>query len=291
MAKINEIDYVREVASKNAIAVGDFHRYLLNKPFSDPRCYEYMMDVAQILALLPPAPRKLLDVGVGSGWTSELFAKAGYQVLGLDISGDMIDLAKQRNCDAEFMVGDYEVGPIPGKFDVAVIYDALHHADNERLVIKNVFDALSDDGVLITVEPGAGHSITPDSIQAMEKYGTTEKDMPFHHQRALMMDVGFGRVEQYVRISQTPFEVVNSMKGSLKHTRHGFTLVYGASTGLTSVVVARKGVKPAGEREVIPERLLSVAAAHDVFVRTTDGHAFVVACSWFTRMRQLFRRI
>jgi SAM-dependent methyltransferase len=244
VAKINEINYIREVASKDRVPLGDFQRYLLHKPFSDPRCYEYLMDVAQILALLPPAPRKLLDVGVGSGWTSELFAKAGYQVLGLDISGDMIELAKQRNCDAEFMVSDYEVGPIPGKFDVAVIYDALHHADREGLVIKNVFDALSDDGVLVTVEPGAGHSKTANSVQAMEKYGTTEKDMPFHHQRALMMSVGFARVDQYVRISQTPAEDVASMKGRLNYVKHGLVRVYGVLRGVTSVVVARKGMKP-----------------------------------------------
>jgi SAM-dependent methyltransferase len=290
LAKTNEIDYIQEVARKNAVKLDDFQRYLLSKPFSDPRCYEYLMDVAQILALLPPAPRKLLDVGVGSGWTSELFAKAGYQVLGLDISGDMIDLAKQRNCSAEFMVSDYEVGPIPGKFDVAVIYDALHHADNERLVIKNVFDALSDDGIFVTVEPGAGHSKTADSIQAMEKYGTTEKDMPFQHQRMLMMEVGFGRVEQYVRMSQTPFEDVASMKGSLTHIRHGFTLAYGTSTGLTSIVVARKGRAAQKQREVIPEKLLSVVTAHDEFVRSIDGLPFATARSWLAKWYRSYAR-
>lgn len=286
MAKTNEIDYVREVARKNAVPLDDFQRYLLNKPFSDPRCFEYLMDVAQILALLPPAPSKMLDVGVGSGWTSELFAKAGYQVLGLDISSDMIDLAKQRNCSAEFMVSDYEVGPIPGKFDVAVIYDALHHADNERLVVKNVFDALSDDGVFIAVEPGAGHSKTADSIQAIEKYGTTEKDMPFHHQRTLMMEVGFGSVEQYIRMSQTPFEDVASMQGSLTQIRHSFTLAYGSSTGLTSIVVARKGRAVKKEREAIPEKLLSIATAHDAFVRSVDGLPFATARSWLAKLHR-----
>ena len=290
MAKTNEIDYVREVARKNAVPLDDFQRYLLNKPFSDPRCFEYLMDVAQILALLPPAPSKMLDVGVGSGWTSELFAKAGYQVLGLDISSDMIDLAKQRNCSAEFMVSDYEVGPIPGKFDVAVIYDALHHADNERLVVKNVFDALSDDGVFITVEPGAGHSKTADSIQAIEKYGTTEKDMPFHHQRTLMMEVGFGSVEQYIRMSQTPFEDVASMQGSLTQIRHGFTLAYGSSTGLTSIVVARKGRAVKKEREAIPEKLLSIATAHDAFVRSVDGLPFATARSWLAKLHRSWVR-
>ncbi|MEH2470484.1 SAM-dependent methyltransferase [Nitrobacteraceae bacterium AZCC 2161] len=130
----------------------------------------------------------------GRRWrTSEMFTKAGYEVVGLDIASDMIDLAKQRDCGATFMVSDYEVGPIANKYDAAVIYDALHHADNERLVIKNVFDALTDDGIFITVEPGSRAFETADSLQAMEKTGATEKDMPFSHQRDLMEDVGFAR--------------------------------------------------------------------------------------------------
>jgi SAM-dependent methyltransferase len=132
MAKANEIAYVEEVARLNNVPLADFERYLLNKPFSDPRCHEYLMDAAQIMSFLPPAPAKLLDVGVGSGWTSELFAKAGYEVTGIDISPDMIALAKLRDCSARFVVSDYEVGPIAGKFDAAVIYDALHHADDEQ---------------------------------------------------------------------------------------------------------------------------------------------------------------
>jgi SAM-dependent methyltransferase len=264
MAKVNEIDYVREVAALNNIPLSDFRRYLLNKPFSDPRCHEYLADAAQIMRLLPPAPKKLLDVGVGSGWTSELFAKAGYEVVGLDISGDMIDLAKQRDCSATFVVSDYEVGPIPGKFDAAVIYDALHHADNERLVIKNVFDALTDDGIFITVEPGAGHSKTADSLQAMERYGTTEKDMPFSHQREMMEDVGFASVEQYVRLSQLPIENISSLEGSLAQVRHGFTLACGSATGLTSIVVARK--KKSASHTAIrvnPDKLFQATAAYD----------------------------
>src|SRR5882672_6757250 len=142
MAKGNEIGYVKEVAKQIGIPISDVNRYLLNKPFSDPRRHKYLIDVAQIMALLPPPPRRLLDVGIGSGWTSELFARAGYQVVGIDISEDLINIAKQRNCAAEFLVSDYEVDSISGKFDVAVIYDALHHAENERLVIKNIFDAL-----------------------------------------------------------------------------------------------------------------------------------------------------
>jgi protein-L-isoaspartate O-methyltransferase len=77
MAEANEIAYIEEVVRINRVPLAEFQAYLLNKRFSDPRCHEYLTDVAQIMGLLPPAPAKVLDVGVGSGWTSELFARAG----------------------------------------------------------------------------------------------------------------------------------------------------------------------------------------------------------------------
>ena len=95
MAKINEIEYIKQVAKIEKIKEEDFANYLARKPFSDQRCGDYLMDIAQMMNLLPPPPAKLLDVGVGSGWTSDLFASRGYEVLGLDISPDMIALAKK----------------------------------------------------------------------------------------------------------------------------------------------------------------------------------------------------
>jgi 2-polyprenyl-3-methyl-5-hydroxy-6-metoxy-1,4-benzoquinol methylase len=229
MAKANEIAYVEEVARLNGVPLADFERYLLNKPFSDPRCHEYLMDVAQIMSFLPPAPAKVLDVGVGSGWTSELFAKAGYEVTGIDISPDMIALARRRNSNARFFVSDYEVGQIAGRFEAAVIYDALHHAENEDLVIKNIFNALVPGGVLITIEPGRGHSTSGSSISAVQQYGTTEKDMPYKLQSRHMANAGFSTVRQYHRAISTPNSLLQFIYQQLR-----------LSLGSSSVVVARK---------------------------------------------------
>jgi 2-polyprenyl-3-methyl-5-hydroxy-6-metoxy-1,4-benzoquinol methylase len=229
MAKANEIAYVQEVARLNDVPLSDFKTYLLNKPFSDPRCHEYLMDAAQIMGFLPAAPAKILDVGVGSGWTSELFARAGHEVTGIDISPDMIAIAKLRDCTAQFIVVDYEVGTIPGKFDAAVVYDALHHADNETAVIRNVFNALVPGGMLITIEPGRGHSNSQNSIAAVTQYGTTEKDMPYSLQKQSMKNVGFESIKQYPRASSLQSNLLRCLIEPLR-------LMFGSS----SVVVARK---------------------------------------------------
>lgn len=271
MAKENEIDYIRQVARTEDVPLEQFRHYLANKPFSDVRCGEYLMDIAQILNLLPPPPAKLLDVGVGSGWTSELFAMRGYEVLGLDISPDMIDLANMRSGKAKFSVCDYETGPIPGGFDVAVIYDALHHAEDELSVLQNIYNALSDNGIIVTIEPGAGHSATAESLEVMRKYGTTEKDMPYSHQKTLMHKAGFGVVEQYIRVSQLPIENIATLNGSVRQVRHGVALGYGSATGLTSVVLARKLGSTVTEDSApkVAETLLSLSVAHDKFLQSS----------------------
>lgn len=164
----------------------------------------------------------------------------GYEVLGLDISPDIIELANMRSGKAKLSVCDYETGPIPEGFNIAVIYDALHHAEDELSVLRNIYNVLSDGGIMVTIEPGAGHSTSEDSLEVMRKYGTTEKDMPFFHQKKLMHKAGFGVVEQYIRLSQLSVENIATFNGSLRQVRHGLALGYGSATGLTSVVVARK---------------------------------------------------
>ena len=273
MAKENEIDYIRQVARIEDVPLESFRQYLATKPYSDPHCGQYLMDISQILNLLPPPPLKLLDIGVGSGWTSELFSMRGYEVLGLDISPDMIDLANNRSGNAKFTVCDYEIGPILGKFDVAVIYDALHHAEDESAVLCNIYNALSDDGILVTIEPGVGHSTTEDSLNVMKKYGTTEKDMPFSHQKKLMQLAGFGVVEQYIRLSQLPMENISTLNGSLNQIRHGVAMGYGSSTGLTSIVLARKSgnVLKEDTSSNIAETLMQLSVAHDKFVQKSGS--------------------
>jgi SAM-dependent methyltransferase len=229
MAKANEIAYVREIARLEGVQLSDVEVFLLNKPFSAPRCHEYLMDVGQIMSFFPPKPAKILDIGVGSGWTSEMFAKAGYDVTGIDISPDMIALAKRRDCNARFLVSDYEAGPIEGTFDAAVIYDALHHADNEYLVIKNIFDALAPGGVLITIEPGRGHSSASYSLDAVAKFGTTEKDMPYRLQKTHMKVAGFRSVAQHPRASPSRVSLLRWMINSAR-----------LAMGMSSVVVAVK---------------------------------------------------
>ena len=242
MAKQAEIDYVAKMVEVLQVSPEAVERSLRLKPFIEPRRGSYIMDIGQIFRILPEPPQRLLDLGCGPGWTSRLFAAAGYDVTGLDLCPDMIRLAKQSagaDSNLRFLVHDYEESLDLGSFDIVVIYDALHHALAPGAVIQNVYQALRSKGVFVTAEPGAGHSRTASSMQAVERFGTTEEDMPFSKQRDLMIKAGFREVRQYLRLSELPLAPVG--KSPQEQTAHFSALTHNtAREGFTSIVEALK---------------------------------------------------
>jgi SAM-dependent methyltransferase len=207
MPKQGEIDYVSKLAAHEVA-------HAFAKPFSDPRCGQYLMDLGLVLSLLPPPPARLLDLGVGPGWTSILFARRGYDVVGVDVAPAMIELARANRARCgddlrlDFAVADYESLDWQDKFDAVVFYDALHHAEDEAAALATVFRALRPGGVCITVEPGARHADDPGAHAARARFGVTEKSMPPAHIIAVAQRLGFRKFEVYERPTPHLLEVV-----------------------------------------------------------------------------------
>lgn len=253
MPKDAEIQYVVNMAKMLKVSSAEVEHHLVHKPFADSSRWTYLLDMGQIMKLLPPLPARVLDLGVGSGWTSEMLARCGYSVVGLDIAPDMIAIARRRitgSLDLRFEVCDYEAPSDLGKFDAIVIYDALHHAEDEQGVLANAFRGLKDGGVFISVEPGVGHSTTEATRDVVAKFGTTEKDMPYEHQAELLRAAGFVQIRQYLRLSQLPLECVATEEGRSAQWAHFTALTEATRNGLTSVVVAVRDAAP----EAVPGR-------------------------------------
>ena len=201
MAKQAEIDYIANIGPAGM-------NHALNKPYSDPRCGNYFMDLGNIFLLLPEPPARLLDLGVGTGWTSILFARKGFDVVGQDISPAMIELARQNQHSAgisniSFMISDYESLDMAEQFECAVFYDSLHHAVDEQAALCAVYRALKPGGICIAVEPGKGHHLSDGSLHAVELYGVTEKEMPSYKIMQLGRQAGFSRSQIFQRYSKS----------------------------------------------------------------------------------------
>jgi SAM-dependent methyltransferase len=95
----------------------------------------------------------VVDLGCGSGlWAREL-AEAQYDVLGIDISGSMIGIARGRVPDAEFRIGSLFKVDIPPCDAVTSLGECLNYLfdpDNNSQTLgrlfRRIYDALTPGG-------------------------------------------------------------------------------------------------------------------------------------------------
>ncbi len=196
MAKEDEIAYYRRLGEEG-------QRHSDGKPFSDAECGALLIDMGQALNLLPRPPAKVLDIGCGTGWTSEFLAQAGYGVTGLDISPDMIEACRRLRSgkDLQFLVGDFESIPSTSSYEAILSFGSLHHCDNLNSALACCFGALQKGGVLILLEPGEGHSESETSREYAANFGLTERSLPPSLLRDALLSVGFHNIQILPRLS------------------------------------------------------------------------------------------
>lgn len=195
MVKAGERTYFKEIGQAGV----DF---TLAKPFSDPaNIGSLLSDIAAVFTLLPQPPSKILDLGCGSGWTSNFYAQTGYDVTGVDISKEAVRAARNHfvkpGLKLTFKHADYDELGYKDKFDAAVFFDSLHHAEDEVLALSAAYQVLKPGGLIILCEPGTGHSKSPSSIEAVEKYGVNERDMPPALSRKALKKSGFKNIQTF----------------------------------------------------------------------------------------------
>lgn len=171
-------------------------------------------NIAKTLALEPGS--RILDVGCGSGWLSEYFARLGYAVKGVDISPDLVEMSRERvsrvpyGTDHEtplrctFEVHDVELSPLSEKFDAVICYDSLHHFENERAVIGNIAAMLEMGGLVFVLEgarPDSGSAGEEELRQVMREFGTLEAPFDYDYLRGLLEENGLAIIGDYVSVN------------------------------------------------------------------------------------------
>ena len=101
--------------------------------------------------------KTVLDFGCGSGENIVPLVQRGARVIGIDISPDLIELARKRlalaGLEATLQVGSgYETGLPDGSVDVIFCIALIHHLDIEQ-VRKEMLRILARDGKIILQEP------------------------------------------------------------------------------------------------------------------------------------------
>lgn len=98
----------------------------------------------------------IVELGCGSGISAQAFINGNYQVLGIDISESMINIARQRVPEATFQVNSLLKAEIPRCNVVVSIGECLNYlfdSDNniQSLIqlFQRIYQALTPGGILI----------------------------------------------------------------------------------------------------------------------------------------------
>ena len=195
--------------------------WLRTKPFSAPpsdelaSCLRTFVHMVELLQLGLRA--QVLDVGCGPGWMSEFLARCGYWVTGIDISPDMIDIARERVAAirgpvgedleplAEFYALPIRELPWSGRFDAAVLYDTMHHFDAELETLEVIRRALVPGGQLYIhegVKPPPGSEGERHLLAEMQRYGTLESPFDPAYLVEVVEQAGFVDVRRLVEVDE-----------------------------------------------------------------------------------------
>ena len=229
--KVEGIDYKQgAIEYPRKLAPSDRH-HLLTKPFYnlahkherwqrdglDEDTHRHFCDFANLaVALALPPGARILDIGCGSGWLCEYFARFGYNVTGLDISPDLIEIARERlrsvpfGADHEtapayrFLVHDIEAAALGETFDAIICYDSLHHFEDEQAVVKHLSAMLDRGGQLFVMEgerPPEGSATEEELRSVMQQYATLESPFKRDYLLTLLRENGFVVVGDYLSIN------------------------------------------------------------------------------------------
>ncbi|HSD27514.1 MAG TPA: class I SAM-dependent methyltransferase, partial [Vicinamibacteria bacterium] len=166
-----------------------------SRPAVDPHVtYHELFAFLDVLLAVDLAPgARVLDVGCGPGWTSHYLGKMGYTVLGLDLSEEMLELARTRveadpfpphpgrRLDVSFVRLDIEAASLGGEagepYHLALVDSALHHFLNPVAALRHLGESLRPDGLVAIVEAfrPEGAPLDAQSVAIMERYQTLER--------------------------------------------------------------------------------------------------------------------
>lgn len=141
---------------------------------------------------------KVLDVGCGSGRDARYLINKGFQVVGVDVSEKLIEIARKKATGATFFVMDFEDMAFPEKHFAGIWANAsLFHVPKARLlsILKKLRTFLIDNGLLfVNFRIGEGEQLVK------EKRGEEmERFIAFYQPRELeflLRNAGFHGIEK-----------------------------------------------------------------------------------------------
>ncbi|KTD61984.1 class I SAM-dependent DNA methyltransferase [Legionella spiritensis] len=132
---------------------------------------------------------KILDLGCGMGEPiGQYFIQKGFRLTGVDGSGKMIALARQRFPNERFIIEDMRYFVLDERFDAIIAWHSFFHlpAEDQRQMFETFARHLKPGGVLLfTSGPSEGESLSDNGGQQIYHASLSEQEYQYllvlHH--------------------------------------------------------------------------------------------------------------
>lgn len=122
--------------------------------FNTGKDYEIEVDfLEKVFERFGKKPIKILDLGCGTGMHDKLLSEKGYEVNGVDLSEEMVSIARRNVPSGNFVVADISNFQMGEKYDVIIcMFSVLGYlTENKQLegFFRSCKNHLSENGLLI----------------------------------------------------------------------------------------------------------------------------------------------
>lgn len=93
--------------------------------------------------------KDIICIGCGSGEETNLLSERGANVVGFDMSGELINIAKEKYPHIDFYVGDAEEFALEQKFDIAFASFVAHYFPTYKRFLSNTSGLLKENGSFV----------------------------------------------------------------------------------------------------------------------------------------------
>jgi ubiquinone/menaquinone biosynthesis C-methylase UbiE len=112
---------------------------------------EFLTEIIKSYISYPP--KTMLHLGCGGGHI-DMTLKRHFRITGIDMSDNMLDLAKKLNPEVRYVKGDMRNIRLDEKFDVVLLYDGINYMTTEfdlKAAFETAYYNLQEDGIALTV--------------------------------------------------------------------------------------------------------------------------------------------
>lgn len=115
-------------------------------------------------SILKPTDR-VLEVGFGEGYGTNMIAQLTDSVIGLDVNEEAVHYADKRyasdNCTFKLFDGD-RIPFADAEFNAVVSYQVIEHIEDDRAYLEEIARVLKNGGCLVLTTPNRKHRLEPD---------------------------------------------------------------------------------------------------------------------------------